>query len=39
MENTQNIIFDYLWIGCDGELRFKQRVLEMSGFNKISFFF
>jgi glutamine synthetase len=39
MENTQNIIFDYLWIGGDGELRFKQRVLEMSGFNKISFFF
>ena len=38
MDIKQNIIFDYLWIGGAGELRFKQRVLEMTGFNQFSFF-
>jgi glutamine synthetase len=38
MDIKQNIIFDYLWIGGAGELRFKQRVLELSGFNQFSFF-
>lgn len=39
MDIKQNIIFDYLWIGGSGELRFKQRVLELAGFNQFSFFF
>jgi glutamine synthetase len=38
MDIKQSIIFDYLWIGGTGELRFKQRVLEMAGFNQFSFF-
>jgi glutamine synthetase len=38
MNIKQNIIFDYLWIGGAGELRFKQRVIEMDGFNQFSFF-
>lgn len=38
MNIKENIIFDYLWIGGAGELRFKQRVLELPGFNKFSFF-
>lgn len=38
MNIKQNIIFDYLWIGGAGELRFKQRVIEMIEFNQFSFF-
>lgn len=39
MEGTINMICDYLWVGGSGELRFKQRVIQILETEKFEFLF